>query len=106
MSQRIAQRNADRFIGEKRAFHATALVGVSGAHHSAGRMDSPWREKYEADADLGVISYTVVSYATPIAWFKSDIGAWVFPQGRYSVTSSRHQNAVLKALVGQEVVYI
>lgn len=36
-------------------------------------------------------TYAVFSYATPIAWVTD--GAWVIPETRYSVTTSRHQSA-------------
>ena len=36
-------------------------------------------------------TYAVFSYVTPIAWVAD--GAWVIPDARYSVTTSRHQSA-------------
>lgn len=40
--------------------------------------------------------YAVYSYTTPIAWFAN--GQWTVPEVHYSVTTSRHQNIVRKAI--------
>jgi hypothetical protein len=45
------------------------------------------------------IVYTVLSYATPIAWFDRERG-WVIPEVRYSVTTSKQQGKIRRA-VGQ-----
>lgn len=40
--------------------------------------------------------YVVYSYGTPIAWHAH--GTWTVPDVRYSVTTTRHQNTVRKAV--------
>lgn len=41
--------------------------------------------------------YVVYSYSTPIAWLLPS-GAWVVPDTRYSVTTSRHQSKIATAV--------
>lgn len=46
-------------------------------------------------------SYIIISYRTPIAWWSERLG-WTVPEVTYSVTTSRHQNAVRAALQGDK----
>lgn len=46
--------------------------------------------------DLRGAEYVVYSYGTPIAWFKN--GDWTIPAIKYSVTTSKHQNYVRRAV--------
>lgn len=55
-----------------------------------GRLPLSWAECYRADARNPGIVYTVVSYATPIAWLRAD-GKTVIPDVSYSLTTSCHQ---------------
>lgn len=59
-----------------------------GSHRGSGHLDSGHREKFFADSHL--IDYIVWSYATPIAWHKTD-GTWFRVQQKFSVTTSKHQ---------------
>ena len=52
------------------------------------RLDGEWRERYEADANR--ITYTVISYRTPIAWVLDD-GQVIIPDVKYSITTTGHQ---------------
>lgn len=36
----------------------------------------------------------IYSYATPIAWYDAELGDWVVPDVRYSVTTGRQQSYV------------
>jgi hypothetical protein len=63
-----------------------AMQGIEGKASSTGRLDAEYVKAYQ-DAD---VAYTVVSYATPIAWVTSD-GKIVIPEDRYSPTTSNHQ---------------
>lgn len=56
-----------------------------------GRMPSPWEEIYKASRDLGVITYVVMSYNTPIAWVTGG-GEVHIPDVKYSPTTTRHQS--------------
>lgn len=64
------------------------LIGRKGADYSTGRMPAEWAERYAADRER--IVFTVLSYATPIAWVLND-GTEVRPPVKYSVTTSKHQ---------------
>ena len=44
-------------------------------------------------ADIDEVDYVVFSYATPIAWHVNGKG-WVYPDTKYSVTTSKHQGKV------------
>jgi hypothetical protein len=46
--------------------------------------------------ELKGVEYIVYSYGTPIAWFKN--GEWTIPALKYSVTTSKHQNYVRRAV--------
>ncbi|MFF9897747.1 hypothetical protein [Streptomyces longispororuber] len=52
------------------------------------RLPLRWRERYSADRDQ--ITYTVLSYRTPIAWVLRS-GEIVVPDVKYSRTTSGHQ---------------
>jgi hypothetical protein len=80
-------------IREGQAFRSGALRGESGSQwdRSPGRLEgkalAQWRD------DLSSIAYVVWSYSTPIGWQLRD-GAWVVPDDRYSLTTTRHQSFV------------
>lgn len=82
------QRQAATAITERRTFKASALSGRPG-FDGFGRLDR--------SLALGVESadFVVYSYATPIAWHVG--GAWIIPEVRYTVTTSRHQSLVRRA---------
>jgi hypothetical protein len=82
-------------------FHAGALRGesVKGYGHP-GRLEGSARESFNASD--GSLAYVIYSYATPIAWKRSD-GAWFMPDDSYSVTTSRHQGIVRVALRHEDV---
>lgn len=65
-------------------FGMSAVAGVTGT----GRMSKEDAAAYRAD--VGRITYTVLSYATPIAWVLDD-GTVRKPAARYSATTSKHQ---------------
>lgn len=67
-----------------------ALRAVEGAYTLpwGTRLPDEWRARYESEADD--ITYTVISYDTPIAWVLSN-GQVIAPPVKYSITTSRHQ---------------
>lgn len=69
---------------------------------STGRLPRGWVERLRADYDVaraeGSMFYVVYSYATPIAWGREG-DLLTVPDVRYSVTTSRHQSAVLGGYV-------
>ena len=79
-------------IRGRRAFEASALSGTAG-RTDTGRMDPTDAENYK-NAD---VTYTVRSYATPIAWHDRSKG-WQVPKTKHSSTTSRHQSIVRNAL--------
>ncbi|MCI3928814.1 hypothetical protein [Streptomyces sp. AN091965] len=52
------------------------------------RLPPEWRERYRADGEE--ITYTVLSYRTPIAWVLRS-GETVIPDVKYSLTTTGHQ---------------
>lgn len=64
------------------------LRGVSGSVYELGRMGDDEREIYRANS--GRIVFTVISYATPIAWVYDD-GTEYKTARKYSVTTSKHR---------------
>jgi hypothetical protein len=67
-----------------------AMSAIEGAAYSAGRMPEEYANEYMTAANAGRITYTVMSYATPIAWILDD-GTKVQPPVKYSPTTSQHQ---------------
>ena len=100
MVARINQRQAVRAIADRMTFNAGALnasriyLGLQGGE---GIMSGEAYEQWRADCLADRIAYVVRSYATPIAWFTVDRG-WIVPADKYSVTTSRHQGIVRRAL--------
>ena len=72
------------------------LSGVAGSTWT-GRLPSDWASVYAEAARQGRVTFTVLSYSTPIAWHDSLTG-WVVPPVRYSVTTSKAQGYVRGAL--------
>ena len=56
-----------------------------------GRLSYDWASRIDRPL------YVVRSYATAIAWQNND-GTWVMPDDTYSVTTSKHQSTVRRAL--------
>ena len=61
-----------------------------------GRWDSGRLPMVYAD-EFAEADYAVFSYATPIAYHHPTLG-WVFPDVRYSLTTSKHQGVIRTAL--------
>lgn len=102
----INQKQAVRAIADRMTFRAGALSGErsywSGERQNVlspheGIMSGDTYEQWRADCEGGQITYVVRSYYTPIAWFTTDRG-WIVPADKYSVTTSRHQGIVRRAL--------
>jgi hypothetical protein len=87
-----AVRGPSGLLAKRESFESYgAMTAVPFGGMSTGRMPAEWAKRYRDDTyGVGVV-YTVISYATPIAWVRSD-GETVIPDESYSVTSSRHQN--------------
>lgn len=65
-----------------------SLTGIDGASGGTGRMPHDIAKEYERDRDK--ITYTVMSYGTPIAWVLTD-GTVKIPDVGYSRTTTIQQ---------------
>ena len=65
-----------------------ALSGVNG-RGTLGELPP----KYIGQYSFAI--YTIYSYNTPIAWYDN---GWVIPKVKYSVTTSRHQSTIKRAI--------
>lgn len=97
--KQINQRDAEHYISTRQAFKASALSGSSFKQYtpSEGRLN---REEYALleQATQGTEwVYVVFSYGTPIAWH-IDGGEWYVVDQKFSVTTSKHQNATRRAI--------
>jgi hypothetical protein len=82
----------DGLLALRKTFDTHGAMRATGyAYESTGRMPNDWAEMYRADLRSPGISYVVFSYATPIAWVRTD-GVTVIPEVAYSLTTTRHQN--------------
>ena len=88
MTNRVANRDAQRAVGDKRDFVGSNLRGGYGVQ-GFGEMPRWAQDAYVShrDQNSGDL-YTIVSYRTPIAWYFG--GEWYVPDVKYSATTSRH----------------
>lgn len=91
--KQLNQRDAIHYIATRQEFKASALTGSNDVM-SAGRLSGAEAEKYYKERDF--IKYAVYSYNTPIAWFA--MGDWYVVEQKFSVTTSKHQNYVRRAI--------
>lgn len=97
--KQMNQRDAIHYIATRQDFKASALSGNYVKFTPlSGRLDLAEYEKLrEAHAD-----YVVFSYGTPIAWYTAD--GWYVVEQKFSVTTSKHQNYVRRAIAESEVL--
>ena len=98
--KQMNQRDAIHYIATRQEFRASALEG------RAGGSISPSHRLGEAEANHFIsasgIDYTVYSYDTPIAWHTME--GWYVVVQKFSVTTSKHQNYVRRAIADALVV--
>ena len=98
--KQLNQRDAEHYIATRQEFRASALEGWAGtaskdsARTSTGRLNAEESAKLINDAQS--IEYVVFSYDTPIAWHTAE--GWYIVEQKFSVTTSKHQNAVKRAI--------
>ena len=98
----LNQRDAIHYIATRQAFKASALSGEFKTYTpQTGRLDNRETAKLEADFNhhryhLGQEMYVVYSYGTPIAWHTAE--GWYVVEQKFSVTTSKHQNFVRRAI--------
>lgn len=99
--KRLTNRQCETFILLRQEFsnHGHTFWGRCGTS-DPGLMSEPWRTVFEGHVRRGIVDFTVLSYATPIAWHCTDGEGWVIPDVRYSSTISRHQNIVRRTVGG------
>jgi hypothetical protein len=91
--KQLNQRDAMHYIATRQEFKASAL---SGSRYSlgAGRLSGAELQKFYDEVNF--IEYAVYSYGTPIAWHT--LGGWYVVEQKFSVTTSKHQNLVRRAV--------
>jgi hypothetical protein len=102
--KQMNQRDAIHYIATRQEFKASALSGVdantSGLQGAYGRLDPEEFARFKTDEIK--IDYAVYSYGTPIAWHTSE--GWYVVEQKFSVTTSKHQNYVRRAIAEAEVL--
>jgi hypothetical protein len=87
---RANARTTPDLINQCRPFVANTMSGVAGPVHDTGALPIGWHDRYADARERQEITYTVLSYWTPIAW-RLTSGEWVVPGVKYSPTTSKHQ---------------
>jgi hypothetical protein len=96
------QDQASEAIQNREAFLASALWAIDGRSNTYGMLNPEEIEQYEAVRDS--IDFVVMSYKTPIAWHSS--AGWYMVKQKFSVTTSRHQGIVRRALNSKGLVEV
>jgi hypothetical protein len=93
----LNQRDAIHYISERKEFTASALSGAFKRYTpETGRLNATETAKLIEDSQgIGGL-YVVYSYGTPIAWHSLD--GWYVVEQKFSVTTSKHQNYVRRAI--------
>lgn len=97
--KQVNQRDAIHYIETRQEFRASALEGLDGRTNTYGRLDAEEVARYESVKDS--IDYVVMSYRTPIAWHSAE--GWYVVAQKFSVTTSKHQNYVRRAIASTMV---
>ena len=94
----LNQRDAIHYITTRQEFTASALSAFFKEYTPhAGRLDAEEYAKLVQAKDSARVAYVVYSYGTPIAWHTDGQGWYVVSQ-KFSVTTSKHQNLVRRAI--------
>jgi hypothetical protein len=86
---------AAAYIASIDPFTANSMSGDGPRYNGGAAWSDEVRKFYNSMREN--IDYVVYSYATPIAWHTFG-GQWFIPDAKYSVTTSRHQNIVRRAV--------
>lgn len=91
--KQLNQRDAIHYIATRQEFKASAL---SGSRYSlgSGRLSGAALEVFYNEVNS--LDYAVYSYGTPIAWHTLE--GWYVVEQKFSVTTSKHQNYVRRAI--------
>jgi hypothetical protein len=93
---RTSNQKAGDLIADRVGFTGNNLYGVVQPFDSVVYQTGQLPIEFEQQLRLDKPFYIVYSYTTPIAWV-SDKG-WFIPEVKYSVTTSKHQNYVRRAV--------
>jgi hypothetical protein len=96
--KQLNQRDAIHYIETRQEFRASALEGRAYGVGN-GRLNEEETARY--NQDLNAVMYWVYSYSTPIAWYTKD--GWYCVAQKFSVTTSKHQNYVRRAIANTMV---
>ena len=92
------QRSADSLIAHRIGFKASALRGTFPQDaYDPARMDQAEWMTMRAYLNAHDVDYIVLSYETPIAYHTISDG-WVQCRKKHSVTTSKHQGIVGRAI--------
>jgi hypothetical protein len=97
--KQMNQRDAIHYIATRQEFKASALSGNLD-YSGTGRLND--EEMAILGKAMGTLDYLVYSYGTPIAWHTAE--GWYVVEQKFSVTTSKHQNYVRRAIVDSEVL--
>lgn len=90
------------YIATRQEFTASALSGKTYWFTSnTGRLNEQESALLIAEFGEGKSVYVVYSYGTPIAWHTLD--GWYIVAQKFSVTTSKHQNYVRRAISSELV---
>lgn len=84
-------RDIPALVRDRKDFKGNTMSGANvkpGSHHGAGLLNSGEMQKFFADSSR--IDYIVWSYATPIAWHRTD-GTWYRVSQKWGVITSKHK---------------
>jgi restriction endonuclease S subunit len=93
---RTSNAKAGDLIADRVGFTGNNLYGVvtpfDSDDYTYGRIPQEFGHQLKLDRP----DYIVYSYGTPIAWHSNS--GWFMPNCKYSVTTSKHQNYVRRAV--------
>lgn len=92
---RVTTAQAGNCIEQRKQFHIAGSLRGTYMDTWTGRLPQDRTQGFLRATDADDF-YAVYSHATPIAWYAH--GVWTVPNVRYSVTTSKHQNLVRKAV--------
>lgn len=96
--KQLNQRDAIHCIATRQAFKASALSGEYKNYcGDTGRLNETDALKLGAVMNEQGGAFIVRSYGTPVAWF-SLLEGWYVVEQKFSVTTSKHQNYVRRAI--------
>lgn len=96
--KQLNQRDAIHYIATRQEFKASALTGkYKNYTPETGRLNETDALKLGGVMNENGGAYVVYSYGTPVAWF-SLLEGWYVVEQKFSVTTSKHQNYIRRAI--------